>query len=70
MKEKIVFLEELMELDEGSLQEDMILDELEEWDSLTRLALMAECKERYEVYLTADQIRSCVTIKDLCNIIN
>ena len=69
MEEKISFLEELMELDEGVLKLDTELKEIEEWDSLTKLSLMAECKKKYDLSLTAAQIRELKTVKDICDLL-
>ena len=33
--EKIALLEEVMELEEGTLQQDDVLEEYDEWDSVT-----------------------------------
>lgn len=35
LKEKITMLEELMDLDEGTLNASSVLEEYEEWDSLS-----------------------------------
>ena len=39
-KEKLAALEDLMELDEGTLTEDTILEDIDEYDSMTKLALI------------------------------
>lgn len=46
LEEKLELLEEIMDY-EDSLGVDMVLSDLEEWDSLSTLALAAKVKELY-----------------------
>lgn len=41
--------------------------ELEEWDSLMALSIIAMVDEEYEVKLKGDDIRNSITIEDLYN---
>lgn len=67
-KEIIEKLEEdVLELDEGTLESGTVLADLEEWDSLSKLSLMALAKKDYGKTLTAQQIREFVTVEDICN---
>ena len=68
-KEKIEFLEEIMDVDEGTLTEDTVLADVEEWDSLSTLSLIAEMKKRYDLKLTADIIKGFQTVPDICQYI-
>ncbi len=68
-KEKIEFLEEIMDVDEGTLTEDTVLADVEEWDSLSTLSLIAEMKKRYDLKLTADIIKGFQTVSDICQYI-
>ncbi len=67
VEEKIELLEEIMDYDEGELSLDMVLDDMEEWDSLAKLSLMAISKKRFEKRLTTDEIRGFVTVSDICD---
>ncbi len=58
--------EDILEMDEGTLQIDTKLSELDEWDSLAKLALMAWARKEYDKILTAQQIREFVTVEDIC----
>lgn len=69
LKEKIEFLEEIMDVDEGTLEEDTVLADVEEWDSLSTLAFMAEMKKRYDMKLTVDTIKGFQTVADICRCI-
>jgi len=65
--EIIHMLEETMDLDEGTLTEESVLEEIEEWDSLSKLTLMATAKKDYQKNLTAKQVREFKTVKDICD---
>lgn len=64
--EKITLLEELMELEEGDLTKDSVLEEIEEWDSLTKLSLMAAVKKQFGKSLTVSELREFKTVGDIC----
>lgn len=66
-EEKIELLEELMELDEGDLTEDTLLEDVEEWDSLTKLSLMGEVKRKFGKKLAATEVANFKTVKDICD---
>ncbi len=65
MNELIEMLEEIMDVDEGTLEATTILDDLEEWDSLSALSLMAEAKKNYGKKLSSDEIKNFVTVQDI-----
>lgn len=66
-EEKIELLEELMDLDEGSLNENSVLADFEEWDSLSKLSLIATAKQKFELVLQPSTIRSFVTVQNICD---
>lgn len=66
LEEKLELLEEIMDY-EDSLGVDMVLSNLEEWDSLSTLALAAKVKELYGENLTNDEIQNFKTVKDICD---
>lgn len=66
-EEKIALIEEIMDLDEGSLTMDSVLQEFEEWDSLSKLSLIAEAKQEFGVVLNTDMIQQFVTVRDICD---
>lgn len=66
-EEKIALIEEFMDLDEGTLSMDDNLENYEEWDSLSKLSLIAEAKKRFNKVLSTDEIRAFVTVKDICD---
>lgn len=46
-QEKITLLEEMMELDSGTLNEDIALTDIEEWDSMAALSLIVVMDENF-----------------------
>lgn len=63
-KEKIELLEEMMDLDAGTLKADDTLADFEEWDSLTALTFISEMDERFGKKVTGEQIKAFVTVAD------
>lgn len=69
LQEKIEFLEEIMDVEENTLTTDTVLNEVEEWDSLSTLSLTVEMKKRYDKTLTTEMIKSFKTVNDVCQFI-
>lgn len=63
-KERIELLEEIMDLDEGTLKVDDELKCYEEWDSLTALTFISEMGERFGKKVTGEEIKAFVTVAD------
>lgn len=66
-EEKIALLEDLMELDEGELDMNTVLADVEEWDSLTKLSLMATIKKMYNKSITVEELKNFKKVKDICD---
>lgn len=66
LEEKLELLEDIMDYDDA-LKPEMVLADLEEWDSLSTLALAAKVRELYGTNLTSDQILQFETVQDICN---
>lgn len=69
LQEKIEFLEEIMDVEEETLTAETVLDEVEEWDSLSTLSLTVEMKKRYNKILTTETIKNFKTVDDVCQFI-
>ncbi len=63
-KERIELLEEIMDLDEGTLKLDDELSGYEEWDSLTALTFISELDSRFGKKITGEEIKAFVTVRD------
>lgn len=58
-------LEDLFELEEGSLEATHSLAELEEYDSMSKLSLIVMMDEEFGKKLTGEQILKFNTIQDI-----
>ena len=67
LEEKIVLLEELMDLEDGTLEASSELEEFEEWDSLSKLSLMAAAKKEFGKILTVEEMNMFKTVQDICD---
>ena len=63
--EKIKLLEETWEMDEGSLNEDTVLEDVEEFDSMGKLSLIVLCDDEFGKKLPGDTIKTFKTVKDI-----
>ena len=66
LEEKLELLEDIMDYDDA-LKPEMVLADLEEWDSLSTLALAAKVRELYGTNLTSDKILQFETVQDICD---
>lgn len=64
-KEKISLLEDALELDENTLQEDTLLADVSEFDSMAKLTLIVLCDDEFDKKLTGEQIKEFKTVKDI-----
>lgn len=64
-EEKIAILEELMEVDEGTLTAETLLSNIEEWDSVSFLSFMAMMDEKFGKTVTGSEIKTKETVGDL-----
>lgn len=65
---KIELLEDLLEVDAGSLQPDMRLEDLENWDSMTALALIVMIDEECGKRITGNDLKGMRTIQDIMDV--
>jgi acyl carrier protein len=61
---------EMEELPKGSLKPDTAYRQIPEWSSMHSLILIALAETEYNVTLTGEDLRSCITVADLHRIIN
>lgn len=64
-QEKLSMLEEMLELEEGSLKEDTKLSEIEEYDSMAKLSLIVLFDEECGKKLSGEEIRTFQTVGDI-----
>lgn len=64
-KEKLALLEETIEADEGTLSPDMDLDDVDEYDSMTKLSIIVMMEDEFDKKLTAEDVRAFKTVGDI-----
>ena len=64
------FAEQFDETDATEIQPQTQFQELDEWSSLTSMSIIAMVKTYYNKTLTGKEIRSCVTVQDLYNLVS
>ncbi len=65
-KEEIIrVLEKAMDLEENSLTEDDVLEDMSEWDSLSKLAFVAAVKEKFNKYVSIKALADFFIVQDV-----
>lgn len=68
LKEKLAILEDMMELETGSLAPETSLVDLEEWDSLSALSFVVMLGDEFQRKISGQEIRSFETVQDMLNV--
>ena len=66
-KEKISLLEETLEVDEGTLNSEMLLEEIDEYDSMSKLSIIVMMEDEFGKRLTSDDFKAFKTVGDILN---
>lgn len=64
-QEKLYLLEETLELDEGTLEMDMNLEDVDEYDSMAKLSIIVMMEDEFGIRLTGDDIKAFITVGDI-----
>ncbi len=64
-KDKIALLEDMLELEEGTLTPETELTSIEEYDSMSKLSLIVMMDDEFGKKLTGEQIRQFETVQDI-----
>ena len=62
---KLKLLEEAMEMEEGTLEAGLVLADIDEYNSMAKLALIVLMNDEFEKKLDNQQIKSFVTVQDI-----
>ncbi len=65
--EKLSLLEEMLEMDEGTLKPELKLSELEQWDSMAKLSLIVLMEDECGKELKSGDIKQFVKVEDILN---
>lgn len=62
-------LEEILELDENTLKGDEVLMDIEQWDSLAFLSVIAMADEHFDIVIQGDKLEEINTVGDLVGLV-
>ncbi len=65
LNEKILLLEDMLELDGVSLTPETNLSDIDEYDSMAKLSLIVLMDDEFGKKLTGEQIREFKTVQDI-----
>ncbi len=68
LKDKLTILEDMMELEAGSLAPETSLEDLEEWDSLSALSFVVMLGDEFQRKISGQEIRRFETVQDMLNV--
>ncbi len=66
-EEFLLALEDVLQM-EDPLTEDQILTELDEWDSLSKMAVMAYYKKNFGIAINLNDLKDIQSVQDLIEI--
>ena len=69
IKKKLTLLEEMMELDEGTLTPDTKLGDIEEYDSMAKLSLIVLMNDEFGKKINVNQIKGFQTVQDILDFV-
>ena len=61
---------EIVELDEGALKGDEVLADIDEWDSLAFLSVIAMADEEFDLVIQGDKLEQIKTVDDLVALVS
>ncbi len=64
-EKKLEKLAEILELEDGELTADMVLDEIDEYDSMAKLSLIVLMSDEFNKQLTSEEIKGFKTVQDI-----
>lgn len=65
VQEKIALIEDALDLDEGSLTVDTVLEDVDEYDSMAKLSIIVLAEDEFDKKLTSDVVKGFVTVGDI-----
>ena len=68
LKQKLAALEEIMDVEEGTLKPEMDLESIEEWDSLSALSFVVFMGDEFDKKVSGTQIRAFKTVQNILDV--
>jgi acyl carrier protein len=64
MEEKLLYIfNEIFDVDLSSFEEDIKMEETDQWNSLKHMEIVSEIEEKFQIELTFDEITKMVSLK-------
>lgn len=64
------FAEQFDDTDASEIQASTVFHDLEEWSSLVGMSILALARTEYGKTITGAELKSCITVEDVFNLIN
>lgn len=68
LQTKLTLIEEMLDLDQGSLEVTTVLESLADWDSVAAISLIALVDEHFDKTISGAMIKEFKTVQDIINI--
>lgn len=65
LTKKLSLIEEILDVEEGSLTAETPLDSVEEWDSIARLSLIAMLDDEFGKSISSKELKALRTVADI-----
>ena len=65
LQEKLALIEEVLDVETGSLTPETLLAEVGEWDSIVALSLVVMLDEKFEKTVSGVQIKALASVNDI-----
>lgn len=64
-QDKLAMLEDLLEVEEGTLKPETMLTDVEEYDSMSMLSLIVMMQDEFQVNLKSADVKGFQTVSDI-----
>ncbi len=65
IQEKLNVLQDLLDIEQDILNEETVLDQLSEWDSIAAITIIAMFDSQFGKVVTPDEVKEFKTVKDI-----
>lgn len=65
LTKKLALIEEVLDAEEGSLTVETPLEDVESWDSITMLSLIAMLDEEFDRSISGKELKALKTVADI-----
>lgn len=65
LKEKLTLIEEALDTEENTLTRETVLEDVDSWDSIAALSLIAMMDDNFGKTLSGAEIKALVTVGDI-----